>query len=519
MLSLTLVLCMLAALEIHVTASSEQVEIPEAPRQEEVPGMPEQAEMPKAPAEQESPEQVEMPEAPAEQESPKQAEVPDTSDTPEQTEKPEAPEQPELTALATIEAKVYLLYDNRVPGRINDPFDAAGFGPAGDNTPYITVTLDLNQVVKNGGVLQRKNSSEYYSIDSPGYAYNGSRTTAMKGYWEKILYPAIEVQDRSALDAVFGGKNNFYGYVLKQENDGWHIDGLLVNDSPVYVVELYDYSGGTNKGTLFAISAYGSDRTGVTYESFRQNLKTALGGTEYTDTDQKTDRLEFTYQKDGKSFRALVSPKHDEAESQAYHMYPDTNRFAYRAITKDIYYISRMKLEIQEVIKETTSLSLTKMVNGSAANPSEHFKFTLYAIDEKGAALEGSVSLKKAGMDGCTQTHGDTLTFTEGRAEVLLKAQEQITLEGLPRGGEVKVTEEAEAYQATVKVNGKEVALQETGLVLPLNEQIVTAVFVNKKLLAPPTGITVEILPLLLLTAGGMAAGGLTQVRRRKRAS
>ena len=43
--------------------------------------------------------------------------------------------------------------------------------------------------------------------------------------------------DQKKFENVFGS-NMFVGYVLKRENDGWHIDGILKKDPPVYVVEV-----------------------------------------------------------------------------------------------------------------------------------------------------------------------------------------------------------------------------------------------------------------------------------------
>ena len=42
--------------------------------------------------------------------------------------------------------------------------------------------------------------------------------------------------DQKKFENVFGS-NMFVGYVLKRENDGWHIDGILKKDQPVYVVD------------------------------------------------------------------------------------------------------------------------------------------------------------------------------------------------------------------------------------------------------------------------------------------
>lgn len=420
------------------------------------------------------------------------------------TAAPDTPKAEAPAAANLVEAKVYLLYDNRVPSRINDPFDAAGFGPAGDNTPYITVTVDLNQVVKNGGVLQRKSGGDYYSIDSRGYVISGSRTDAMKAYWEKIIYPSIQEQDRTDLDTVFGGKNNFYGYVLKKENDGWHIDGLMTKETPVYVVELYDYTGGTNVGALFAISA-GRDK--VTYESFKKSLEGTLGGTDYSYTEQKTDRVELTYKKGGKSYRAVLSPKSDESSSSSYHMYPDRNGFAYNTITKDIYYLSRIKIEIQEVKEETVSLTITKQVKGDSANPQEHFAFTLTLTDKNGSPISGSYSVTYSGTEGGVSNHPGTVDFAGGAATIFLKHREQATIQSIPKGAAMTIKEASGVYRVSARRNKEALSYGDKGAVVNLTEKVQTAEFTNQLEQVPLTGIETDIFPFLLLLGGGTIGG------------
>lgn len=540
-ISLLLIFCMMAAMGIHAAAAGlnqteEQEKTEQSAPEDKADGeasaedarvlMPDKTPTAEQPGNTEQSDTTEQPgntEQPDMTEQPGNTEQPDTTEQPQGTSGTEsdietpmadtpakAPDTPkeEVPPMANlVEAKVYLLYDNRVPSRINDPFDAAGFGPAGDNTPYITVTVDLNQVVKNGGVLQRKSGGDYYSIDSRGYIFNGSRTDAMKAYWEKIIYPSIQEQDRTDLDGVFGGKNNFYGYVLKKENDGWHIDGLMAKETPVYVVELYDYTSGANGGALFAISA-GRDK--VTYESFKRSLEGTLGGTDYSYTTQKTDRVELTYKKDGKSYQAVLSPKSDESGSSSYHMYPDSNGFAYSTITKDIYYLSRMKIEIQEVKEETVSLTITKQVKGDSANPLEHFAFILTLTNKNGSGISGSYPVTYSGTEEGASNHPGTVDFAGGVATIFLKHKEQATIQSIPKGAVMTIKEAAGLYRVSARRNQEALSYGDKGAVVSLTEKVQTAEFTNQLQQVPLTGIETDIIPFLLLagigTLGGIAA-------------
>ena len=163
-------------------------------------------------------------------------------------------------ATGKITAKIYLRYSNAIPKDINQDFGMDEFGPSGNNTPYFTVTVDLDKInrqpVKAKVVMSDYGKYIYYSIDSdkswnPGdNADAANRVQNATNLWEQAILQAMSSTDQKKFENVFGS-NMFVGYVLKRENDGWHIDGILKKDPPVYVVELYDQ----NDQALFAISS------------------------------------------------------------------------------------------------------------------------------------------------------------------------------------------------------------------------------------------------------------------------
>jgi len=57
-------------------------------------------------------------------------------------------EQQERAVSGKIEAKVYLRYSNEVPSAINNAFAMGEFGPSGNDKPYFTVTVDLDELNK-----------------------------------------------------------------------------------------------------------------------------------------------------------------------------------------------------------------------------------------------------------------------------------------------------------------------------------------------------------------------------------
>ena len=51
-------------------------------------------------------------------------------------------------ATGKITAKIYLRYSNAIPKDINQDFGMDEFGPSGNNAPYFTVTVNLDQLNK-----------------------------------------------------------------------------------------------------------------------------------------------------------------------------------------------------------------------------------------------------------------------------------------------------------------------------------------------------------------------------------
>ena len=157
-------------------------------------------------------------------------------------------EQQERAVSGKIEAKVYLRYSNEVPSAINNAFAMGEFGPSGNDKPYFTVTVDLDELNKKVNSYSywqdygRGNWVEYiyYSIDSDArWNQQNTRLESVTKLWREAITSAMSAADQAKFTNVFG-ENMFVGYVLKREGSGWHIDGVLAEDPPVYVVELYD---------------------------------------------------------------------------------------------------------------------------------------------------------------------------------------------------------------------------------------------------------------------------------------
>ena len=421
-------------------------------------------------------------------------------------------------ATGKITAKVYLRYSNAIPEKINQAFTAGEFGPSGNNTPYFTVTVNLDQLNKKPVKTYVKNYGQtwyiYYSIDSdeswnPGDKADANRVQNATNLWEHAILQAMSSTDQKKFENVFGS-NMFVGYVLKRENDGWHIDGILKKDPPVYVVELYDQ----NDQALFAISSNEQKLPGVTYADFKAKVEEALGGTNYQYLTEEKDQIVLTYEAEGRTWKVTITPKADGKDTVyagIYHVDPVNNKFSYRTVSKNTYYLSRMKIQKEDVTQ--SDLIISKTVKGSAANPAEHFTFTLTAFRLAGKTF----NVTYTGTQDCSESHASKIIFDQsGNASVVLKNGESATIQQVT-SGDIRIREESGDYWASVAVNAADERYdQEDGLLLNIDNTNVTAAFTNQMEQQPVTGITMMTFPYVLILCIAVLALGYGYARRKR---
>ena len=354
----------------------------------------------------------------------------------------------------------------------------------------------------------------YYSIDSdkswnPGDKADANRVQNATNLWEHAILQAMSSTDQKKFENVFGS-NMFVGYVLKRENDGWHIDGILKKDPPVYVVELYDQ----NDQALFAISSNEQKLPGVTYADFKTKVEEALGGTNYQYLTEEKDQIVLTYEAEGRTWKVTITPKadgKDKVYAGIYHVDPANNKFSYRTVSKNTYYLSRMKIQKEDVTQ--SDLIISKTVKGSAANPAEHFIFTLNAFRLAGKTF----NVTYTGTQDCSESHASKITFDQsGNASVVLKNGESATIQQVT-SGDIRIKEESGDYWASVAVNGADERYdQEDGLLLNIDNTNVTAAFTNQIEQQPVTGITMMTFPYVLILCIAVLALGYGYARRKR---
>ena len=209
-----------------------------------------------------------------------------------------------------------------------------------------------------------------------------------------------------------------------------------------------------------------------------------------------------------------ITPKTDGADKDyagIYHMDPANNKFSYRTVSRNTYYLSRMKIKVEDVTP--VNLTISKTVKGSAANPSEHFAFVLTASRLAGKTFD----VIYTGTQDCSEAHASKITFDQsGIARIILKNGESAAIQQVT-SGDIRIKEESGDYWASVAVNGADERYdQEDGLLLNIDNTNVTAAFTNQMEQQPVTGITMMTFPYVLILCIAVLALGYEYARRKR---
>lgn len=151
--------------------------------------------------------------------------------------------------------RVYYIADGNVPDNgYSGGNDAVHYGPSGDDTPLVVMTVNLSLLKEiaaqnNSPVVYIENSST--SGNKYEFVPKGSHTDAnfrenVRNFWNAVLTCVTE--DSLIAFEETGLLDEYMGYCLKKQGDSsLHCDGVLDVIPPVYVVELYQdnvYFGG-----------------------------------------------------------------------------------------------------------------------------------------------------------------------------------------------------------------------------------------------------------------------------------
>ncbi|WP_417801625.1 hypothetical protein [Thermophilibacter provencensis] len=418
-----------------------------------------------------------------------------------------------------VEGNTYLRFDNSIPNTLTD--QAPGlYGPSGNDEPYNQVTVEIKKVIDNGGTpfIEMKSTDSawvYFSFESrEGSSVGGTdeyRKQAASDYWNTVIAPSANTDDLNNLYSHFAS-GNYFGYVLKKESGTWHIDGALTTDPPVYVVDVYQ-----NGTPLFLMSRSGES---VDFNEFVQQLSDYLSADEGSLglTQSGTDSANVTFRRGGVTYTCTIDPYGTDEVRNDSAIYVNRETFAYHEVTENIYYLCQ--LNISEPVATNGTLTISKHVEGDAANVNEHFTFTLSA-----SGLNGEYGVVWEGNSDQDSNHPSSVTFSDGKATIELCHGESAAI-SLPAGTKVYIVETRTAAAGTtttaqvddgvvkeVGSNGEEETDSDFRVTVPAGENTHVA-FTNEANLQPQTGISNNTAPMIgLLAVAGVGAAAVIAKR------
>ncbi|MBQ3547849.1 MAG: InlB B-repeat-containing protein [Clostridia bacterium] len=154
-----------------------------------------------------------------------------------------------------VEFGVYYIADGHFPDTFYGYGEAKDYGPAGDNTPLVTINVNvakLQSAEYSDVVLYQQNvSNSYHFVPAQKSDSNNSEEEYKENleyataFWDAVK-ACMDEASIEAFDAT-GLYDTFVGYCLKNQGSASkpdnHCDGILSVKPPVYVIEMYDHEG------------------------------------------------------------------------------------------------------------------------------------------------------------------------------------------------------------------------------------------------------------------------------------
>ena len=349
---------------------------------------------------------------------------------------------PDITKpTGTAEAKVYLYYPNIVPKDVTKPIDNKFFGPAGDGTPYFTVTVDLDKL--------NEKSHVFYDPANFYYAEEGSKN---REFWNDVLscMSAEDAKKFNKFGNMQNGDTNYMGYVLKLSDNGWHIDGIL-DYKQGYYTEYYVIENGST--TLPVLKNFTLGDSATTKAIARDNFANIAGvaASDITWDEADLTHVKGSYVKDGHYW--TVEVRRLNVDNNVY----DGDYVDYVDVIPGVFHLSRLVVETAEGEAVPVTESDLVIMNVAPNTNNKKFSFTLtlpageYEADytyfnENDVQETVAQNFVVEAESGNRYGH---YTFT-------LTHEAYLTIKGMDIRAEYRVTEASyENYRTKIAFNGK----------------------------------------------------------------
>ncbi len=157
---------------------------------------------------------------------------------------------------------IYYIADGHFPEVFYGAGDSKDYGPAGDDTPLLTININTTKLKTMPNVLYEQNVTNAYHFIPEQISDNDNKEEAYKenvgyanAFWNSVK-ECMDEESKKAFEAT-GLFKNYIIYCLKNQGSASspdnHADGILVTsvedgnitpiDPPVYVIEMYDHQG------------------------------------------------------------------------------------------------------------------------------------------------------------------------------------------------------------------------------------------------------------------------------------
>lgn len=158
--------------------------------------------------------------------------------------------------------KIYYIADGHFPESFYGAGDSKDYGPAGDDTPLLTINVNTTKLKTMPNVLYEQNVTNAYHFIPSQISDNEDEEEAYienveyaNAFWTSVK-ECMDDESKKAFEAT-GLFKNYIVYCLKNQGSASspnnHADGILVSvdkddvirpiDPPVYVIEMYDHQG------------------------------------------------------------------------------------------------------------------------------------------------------------------------------------------------------------------------------------------------------------------------------------
>jgi hypothetical protein len=181
---------------------------------------------------------------------------------------------------------------------------------------------------------------------------------------------------------------------------------------------------------------------------------------------------------------------------------------------------------IYDQVPNTTSLTISKMVEGPMANETTAFKFTVSIFDNSGTALAGAeFEYEITNVNNVTMQTGTLQLDNSGEWTFSLKHGERIIINGVSPDGYIQVVEEQNAYYEASYIDSEDLTstkvVDKDTTMLAMTEAPRTIDFTNERIYVPETGIAdPDTMPYVMMPiATTLLLAAKTILRRRKGSS